>query len=29
MAGDDFIEHTQKAQLASKSLEYHYLNEEG
>ena len=29
MAGDDFLEHTQKAQLAAKQLEYHHLNETG
>lgn len=29
MAGDDFLEHTKKAHLASKSLEYHFLNENG
>jgi hypothetical protein len=29
MAGDDFLEHTKKAQLAAKSLEFHYLSEVG
>lgn len=29
MAGNEFLEHTQKARLASKSLEYHFLNEHG
>ena len=29
MAGEDFLKHTQKAQLASKQLTYHYLNENG
>lgn len=29
MAGDDFLEHTKQAKLASKSLEYHFLNEKG
>jgi hypothetical protein len=29
MAGDDFLEHAKKAQLASRSLEYHFLNQTG
>ena len=29
MAGQDFLEHTKKASLASKALEYHFLNENG
>ena len=29
MAGDDFLEYTKKAGLASKTLEYHCLNEKG
>ncbi len=29
MAGEDFIEHTKTTQLASKNLEYSYLNEKG
>jgi len=29
MAGDDFLEHTKKAHLASKSLEYQFLNDNG
>lgn len=29
MAGEEFVEVTKKAQLASKSLEYAFLNEEG
>jgi hypothetical protein len=29
LAGDDFLEHTHKAKLASKALEYHFLNEKG
>ena len=28
-AGDDFIEYTKKAELASKALEYGFLNEKG
>jgi hypothetical protein len=29
MAGEDFLEHTKKARMASKTLEYSYLNEKG
>lgn len=29
MAGDDFIEHTKRAQMAQKTLEYHCLNQKG
>ena len=29
MAGEDFLEHTQKAQLAAKQLEYNHLNANG
>ena len=29
LAGEDFVTHTKKAQLATKSLEYSFLNEEG
>jgi len=29
MAGEEFLEHTQKAQIASKALEYNYLNDKG
>jgi hypothetical protein len=29
MQSEDFLEHTRKALLASKNLEYHYLNANG